>query len=478
MAPQQKNAPESGRWSILRGKLDLGERAGNSLRDPAHALQGDALRHVMWCMDDRRRAPVAPHDRDALASRTGQHDPVYQHGQPARPPGAECRGHPLDGGSGAMYHSDREAAVVDTIEVDDACVAEQVGPLPHEGPRPEQAVFLGVREEHAHSRVRRQGVQRGKHGHHARRVVDRARRAVGHTVGREQQGAGDTGGAGEQIRHTRVERTDQRAHHQREQLERAERRERGGREARRHGEGLAFRVVMRREPYRDASPRADTDQVDSLERRPPEAMQQRSPREPVLHRHESARPELAFQHVPDLQVRCRAAEPRDRDGGEQRPVVRHAATSLATRSRSEAATGASGGRTGPPYNPPPTASIAAFTPAGPSFPTTSRSSGASRSWSLPAPSRSPARKAANTWAQSAAAKHATARMPPSQPSSRAAYRSEPEPTKTDHSGAASRYAARFFASPDESLAPTMLVCAASWRSRPAAIGRCVYLGML
>src|SRR5438093_8635174 len=153
-------------------------------------------------------------------------------------------------------------------------------------------------------------------------------------------------------------------------------------------------------------------------------------------------------------------------------------SSYATRSRSDAATGASGGRTGPPYNPPPTASMAALTPAGPSFPTTSLSSGASRSCSFPAPSRSPARKAANTWAESAAAKQATARMPPSQPSSRAAYKSEPEPTKTDHCGAASRYAARFLASPDESLTPTMLAWAASCRRRPAAIGRCVYLGML
>src|SRR5260221_7838913 len=128
---------------------------------------------------------------------------------------------------------------------------------------------------------------------------------------------------------------------------------------------------MRREPYRDASPRADTDEVDSLERRPPEAVQQRSPREPVLHRHESARPELAFQHFPNLQVRCRAAEPPDRDGGEQRPIVRHAATSLATRSRSEPATGASGGRTGPPDNPPPPPSTTSFPPAGPDLPHTS-----------------------------------------------------------------------------------------------------------
>src|SRR5439155_14889490 len=168
---------------------------------------------------------------------------------------------------------------------------------------------------------------------------------------------------------------------------------------------------MRREPHRDASAGANGDQVDALERRPPEAVEQRSPREPVLHHHESARCELAFQPFPDLVVRRRAGEPRDRDGREQRPVVRHAATSFTTRSRSDAATGASGGRTGPPYSPP-TASIAAFTPAGPSLPTTSRSSGASRSWSFPAPSRSPARNAANTWAQSAAAKQATARMPP------------------------------------------------------------------
>src|SRR5438034_3575672 len=44
----------------------------------------------------------------------------------------------------------------------------------------------------------------------------------------------------------------------------------------------------------------------------------------------------------------------------------HAATSRATRSRSAATTGASGARTGPPYSP--TASMAAFTPPGPSFP--------------------------------------------------------------------------------------------------------------
>src|SRR6266700_1504860 len=356
--------------------------------------------------------------------------------------GRDSRGHPDGGGPGAMDQGDRRAPVVDTVEVDEARVGEQVGPFPHQRPRPEQAVLLGVGKEHPDWRVWRQGIQ-----------------------------------GGEDVRQVRAERTEQCAHDQGDELERAERGQRGGHEARRHREGLAFRVVMRGEPHRDAGPGADGDQVDAFERRPPEAVQQRSPREPMLHHDESARRELALQHFPNLLVRRRAGEPWDRDGREQRGVVPHAATSFTTRSRSDAATGASGGRTGPPYSPP-TASIAAFTPAGPSFPTTSRSSGASRSCSFPAPSRSPARKAANTWAQSAAAKQATARMPPSQPSSRPAYRSDPEPTKTDHCGAASRYAARFFASPEESLTPTMLPWAASCRSRPAAMGRCVYLGML
>src|SRR2546427_264927 len=189
---------------------------------------------------------------------------------------------------------------------------------------------------------------------------------------------------------------------------------------------------MRSQPHRDPSPRADTNEVDALERRPPPAVEQRSPREAVLHDDEAPRRKLAFQHFPDLQIRGRAAQARNRDGGEQLAIIRHAATSFATRSRSEAATGASGGRTGPPYSPPPTASMAAFTPAGPSFPTISRSSGARRSWSFPAPARSPARNAASTCALSAAAKHATAGMPPSHPRSRAADSSEPEPTKTGH----------------------------------------------
>src|SRR5438552_9430672 len=326
--------------------------------------------------------------------------------------------------------------------------------------------------------VPRQGVHGGEDGHHPRRVVDRTCRVIGHPVGRERQDAGDAGRADDDVGYTRVQRTEQRAHREGDELEGTERRQPGGREARRHGEGLALRVVMRGEPHRDASSRADTDQVDAFQRRSPVAVQQRPPGEPVLHHHESARRKFALEHVPDTLLRRRGGAPRHRDGGEQRSVVRHAATSFSPRSRPDAATGASGGRTGPPYSPPPTASMAAFTPAGPSFPTTSRSSGASRSCSFPAPSPPPAPKAANTWAESAAAKQATAQLPPSQPSSRAAYKSEPEPTKTDHCGAASRYAARFFASPDESLTPTMLACAASCRSRPAAIGRCVYLGML
>src|SRR5881628_3571435 len=132
---------------------------------------------------------------------------------------------------------------------------------------------------------------------------------------------------------------------------------------------------MRSQPHRDPSPRADTNEVDALERRPPPAVEQRSPREAVFHDDEAPRRKLAFQHFPDLQIGGRAAQARNRDGGEQLAIIRHAATSFATRSRSEAATGASGGRTGPPYSPPPTASMAAFTPAGPSFPTISRSSG-------------------------------------------------------------------------------------------------------
>src|SRR2546422_9775703 len=105
----------------------------------------------------------------------------------------------------------------------------------------------------------------------------------------------------------------------------------------------------------------------------------------MLHRHEPARHELAFQYVPDLLVRRRAGESRNRDGDEQRPVVRHAATSFTTRSRSDAPTGASGGRPGPPDSPPPTASIAALAPPGPRLPTTPPSPGASRAPRSPAP---------------------------------------------------------------------------------------------
>src|SRR5260221_1418089 len=122
---------------------------------------------------------------------------------------------------------------------------------------------------------------------------------------------------------------------------------------------------MRGEPHRDASPRADTNEVDALERRSPPVVEQRSPREAVLHDDEAPRRKLAFQHFPDLQIGGRAAQPRNRDGGEQRAVIRHAATSFATRSRSEAATGASGGGPPPPPHPPPPPVPAALPPARP-----------------------------------------------------------------------------------------------------------------
>src|SRR2546428_29785 len=124
MAPQQKNAPGSGRWSILRGKLD------------------------------RRRAPV-----NAPREQRGRNSP------------------------GHLAHAD-------------------------------QPVSLGIGEQHAPPRVRRPGVQRGEDGHPSRRVVDRPRRAIGHTVGGEQQDTGDAGGAKEKVGQARVDRPEQRAHRQ------------------------------------------------------------------------------------------------------------------------------------------------------------------------------------------------------------------------------------------------------------------------
>src|SRR2546427_11096972 len=110
---------------------------------------------------------------------------------------------------------------------------------------------------------------------------------------------------------------------------------------------------MRSQPHRDPSPRADTNEVDALERRPPPAVEQRSPREAVLHDDEAPRRKLAFQPFPDLQIGGRAGQARNRDGGEQLAIIRHAATSIATRSRSEAATGASGGPRGAADRAPP-----------------------------------------------------------------------------------------------------------------------------
>src|SRR2546426_8304092 len=153
---------------------------------------------------------------------------------------------------------------------------------------------------------------------------------------------------------------------------------------------------MRSQPHRDPSPRADTNEVDALERRPPPAVEQRSPREAVFHDDEAPRCKLAFQHFPDLQIGSRAAQARNRDGGEQLAIVRHAATSFATRSRSEAATGASGGGPRPPHNPPPPAALAALPPAGPGLPTTFLSRGGGGAPCLPPPSPAPAREAAGS----------------------------------------------------------------------------------
>src|SRR3989442_380892 len=165
----------------------------------------------------------------------------------------------------------------------------------------------------------------------------------------------------------------------------------------------------------------------------------------MLHRHEPARHELTFQYVPDLLVRRRAGESRNRDGDEQRPVVRHAATSFTTRSRSDAPTGASGGRTRPPYSPPPTAAIAALAPAGPRLPPTSRPDGARRTSSLPSPSPAPEREAAETPAAHAprAARRAVtapvlATRPPPPPPPHLTVPPPPPPPPRDHCGALAR----------------------------------------
>src|SRR3989441_1789644 len=129
------------------------------------------------------------------------------------------------------------------------------------------------------------------------------------------------------------------------------------------------------------------------------------------------RRELALQDGAEAGVVDRADQAGDRDLLEQRALIRHPQTSCATCARSASLSDASGARTGPPYSPSATASIAAFTPAGPCLATISLSSGTSLSCSSPARGRSPARKAAKMSAQRRAAKHATARMPPSHSSS-------------------------------------------------------------
>src|SRR2546425_2070570 len=119
------------------------------------------------------------------------------------------------------------------------------------------------------------------------------------------------------------------------------------------------------------------------------------PREPagrhdgklVLQNHVAPPRELGPEQLAHTRVMGRADEARGGELGQHPPVLVHAASSRASRSRSDGDTGASGGRQGPPYSP--TASMAALTPAGPCLPTISRSSGASRCWSAPARWRSP-----------------------------------------------------------------------------------------
>src|SRR5207248_134416 len=147
------------------------------------------------------------------------------------------------------------------------------------------------------------------------------------------------------------------------------------------GWGLALRVVVRLQQRGHAGrgTGTDGDQVDARKRDPAEPVQQGPTGEAVLHDDEPAGDELALQHCAHLLGGERAGEPGNGQLRQEAPIIGHAATSLATRSRSAAATGASGARTGPPYRPPPTASIAAFTPAGPSLATISLSSGTRRS---------------------------------------------------------------------------------------------------
>src|SRR5256886_17229991 len=110
---------------------------------------------------------------------------------------------------------------------------------------------------------------------------------------------------------------------------------------------------MPRQPRRNAGARADRDEVDTFQRDASEMVQVRPACEAVLHDHEPTGAELPLESLPDLMVECRPRAARDREGGEQRPIIRHAATSFASRPLSAGAAGPHGAPTGPPEDPPP-----------------------------------------------------------------------------------------------------------------------------
>src|SRR2546430_16992495 len=99
---------------------------------------------------------------------------------------------------------------------------------------------------------------------------------------------------------------------------------------------------MPRQPRRNAGARADRDEVDAFQRDATEMVQVRPACEAVLHDHEPTGAELPLEPLPDLMVECRPPAARDRQGGEQRPIIRHPPTSFASRSPTAGATSRNG----------------------------------------------------------------------------------------------------------------------------------------
>src|SRR2546430_16815794 len=128
---------------------------------------------------------------------------------------------------------------------------------------------------------------------------------------------------------------------------------------------------MPRQPRRNAGARADREEVDAFQRDATEMVQVRPACEAVLHDHEPTGAELPLESLPDLMVECRPRAARDREGDEQRPIIRHAATSFASRSLSAGPTGASGRPTRPPQRPPPPAARGGLHTHGPPLATNS-----------------------------------------------------------------------------------------------------------